>query len=146
MKIRHKLIPAAYILLFKENKVLLQRRMNTGYKDGEYGVPAGHVEEGETIKEALIREIREEIGINIDLNDIKFVYISNRMIVDNERIDFFFTTDKWENEIVNNEPEKCDELDWFDVDNLPDNTISYIRKAIEASLKNVFYQEFKNED
>jgi 8-oxo-dGTP diphosphatase len=44
LKQKHKNIPASYLMLMKDDKILLQRRCNTGYKYGEYGIPSGHVE------------------------------------------------------------------------------------------------------
>lgn len=48
-----------------------------------------------------------------------------------ERIDFFLTTENWQGEIINMERDKCDELKWFPLDDLPQNTIPYIRRAID---------------
>ncbi|MEZ4200012.1 MAG: hypothetical protein R3B69_00180 [Candidatus Paceibacterota bacterium] len=46
-------VGAAYLFLIQENKILLHRRCNTGFKDGEYGVPAGHLEGSETAREGV---------------------------------------------------------------------------------------------
>lgn len=46
---RFRIISGAYLILQKGEKVLLSRRYNTGYRDGEWGLPAGHLEENETI-------------------------------------------------------------------------------------------------
>ncbi len=59
------IIPAVYLILEKDNKILLLRRYNTGYNDGLYSLPSGHVEDGEFPIDALIREAQEEIGIII---------------------------------------------------------------------------------
>lgn len=63
MNERHSNIPAAYLTLFRDNKVLLLRRCNTGYEDGNYSMVAGHVDQGETFTQAIIRESNEEAGI-----------------------------------------------------------------------------------
>ena len=55
IKERHKIIPASYLVLIKNNKILLQIRFNTGYEDGKYSRVAGHVDKGETFTEAIIR-------------------------------------------------------------------------------------------
>jgi 8-oxo-dGTP diphosphatase len=78
MKLRNKAIPAVYLLLEKEGKILVACRANTGYLDGHYQVPAGHVEESELPTEALIREAKEEIGIDLKPNDLEFVHVSYR--------------------------------------------------------------------
>ena len=62
-KQRNKNIPASYIILFKDNKVLLQRRFNTGYEDGNYSIVAGHVDPGESFTKYIIRkEFYSELG------------------------------------------------------------------------------------
>ena len=138
-------IPAAYLILIKENKILLLRRFNTGYEDGNYSFIAGHVEKGESFIECIIRETKEEANIEITKKDLKTVHIMHRKSMDNnypDRIDTFILATKWKGEIKNNEPNKCDDLSWFDLDNLPKNTINYIKQAIENIKKNNFYSEF----
>ncbi len=49
MKERHAIVCAAHLLLRREGEVLLARRFNTGWEDGNYSVPAGHVDENEPI-------------------------------------------------------------------------------------------------
>ncbi|MEI9966787.1 MAG: NUDIX domain-containing protein [Candidatus Moraniibacteriota bacterium] len=71
-------IVASYLLLIREGKVLLAKRINTGYWDDYYGVPAGHGEEGESFSATLIREIEEEIGVRLDKENIKPVHIIHR--------------------------------------------------------------------
>jgi hypothetical protein len=60
----------------------------------------------------------------------------------NERIDIFFETSKWQGQITNLEPQKCDDLSWFDLNNLPENIIPYIRHVIEAITRGEIYSEF----
>lgn len=141
-KKRFKIIPAVYLILVKNNKILLMRRFNTGYQDGKYSLPAGHKEAGENPTEALTREVKEEIGIDIVPTPYHLVHIMARMQgVDSERIDLFFHVGKWKGSITNCEPEKCDHIEWFDIDNLPNETIPYIQEAIGYWKKGISYSE-----
>jgi len=138
-------LPASYLVLIKENKILLQRRFNTGYEDGKYSFVAGHVESGENFTQALIREIKEEAGIVLKKEDIKVVHVMSRdsgTSKNNERLDVFFVAKKWTGEIKNKEPDKCDDLSWFDLDDLPENIIPYIKEAIKNIKNNIFFSEF----
>ena len=121
---------AVHLFLVKDNKILLLRRFNTGYEDGNYSVVAGHTDGNEDLKTAMIREAKEEAGIKISPNNLKFSSVMHRKS-DDERIDFFFIAESWEGEVTNMEPQKCDDLSWFDIDNLPSNVIPYVERAIE---------------
>jgi len=133
----HKIICAAYLVLVDEEKVLLLRRANTGYEDGNYSVPAGHVEADESVAHALVREAFEEVGITIDPDDVFLKHVMHRRAgaTNDERMDFFFTCSRWSGAVENREPHKCDELAWVRIDELPINIIPYVRAGIEAALK-----------
>lgn len=143
MKERNKAIPASYLFLEKDGKFLLARRFNTGYQDGNYQLPAGHVEEGELPSEALVREMQEELGIDIAPEDIELVHVSYRPKHDptSDRVDFFFRAKKWEGEVRNMEPDKCDDLKWFVIGTFPENMAPANRAAIECIRKGIFYEE-----
>jgi 8-oxo-dGTP pyrophosphatase MutT (NUDIX family) len=133
MKKRHSVIPASYLILQKSNEVLLSKRFNTGYQDGQYSFVAGHVESNETFTQCIIRESYEEAGIKVKKEDLEVVHICQRdsgSNIDNERIDVFFLVKKWSGEIKNKEPHKCSELSWHNIDCLPENTIDYIKEVI----------------
>lgn len=135
MKERVKMYVAVHLFIVKENKILLLRRYNTGYEDGNYSVPAGHVDGNETFIEAAIREAREEAGIIIKKETILPIQVMHRKKSFEERIDYFLETFTWEGKIGNMEPHKCDKLEWFELEKLPNNTIPYIRYAIENYKK-----------
>lgn len=139
---RFPYVGSGYLLLIRDEKILLQRRCNTGFEDGNYGVPAGHLDGNETAREGTAREIREEIGITIKPSDLELAHLMHRKTPRDERFDLFWTTSAYEGEIVNKEPHKCDELAWFPVDALPENTIAYVRIAIENAVKGVPYSEY----
>ncbi len=138
---RFKLILSVYLFFIKDGKILLLRRANTGYEDGNYGVPSGHADGGEPAKEAACREGLEEANVKVDPKTIKPAHFMHRHQED-ERFDAFFAVEEWEGEPTNSEPEKCDDLSWFPLDNLPDNTIPYVRQAIERYQKGEPYSEF----
>ncbi len=148
MNPRNTSIPAAYLLLEKDGKILVARRANTGYEDGKYQVPAGHIEHGELPSQALIREAKEEIGIEVRPEDIEFVHVSYRPVHDNtdDRVDFFFRVRTWSGEVTNMEPRKCDDLKWVSPDQLPENMTLHIRRAIQAMAKGVFFEEIGVEE
>jgi len=122
---------AVHLFLKKDNQILLLRRFNTGYEDGNHSVIAGHIDGGEDVYTAMIREAKEEAGIGIALDDLKIVQVMHRKKADEERIDYFFECSDWSGDIVNGEPDKCDKLDWFSADDLPKNTIDYIYEAVQ---------------
>jgi len=135
------MIASGYLMLIRDGKILLSRRFQTGYEDGKYSLPAGHIEEGETLTAGTCREIREEIGITLKPSDLQLVHVMHRKQND-IRMDFFFTTDKKGLVPKNMEPHRSDDLSWFPLNKLPTNTIPYIRAAIENYRKNIFYSEF----
>lgn len=147
MKIRNKTTPAVYLFLEKDGQVLLGRRRNTGYLDGYYQVPAGHVEEGELPTEALIREAKEEVGIDLTNNDIELAHVSYRPKHDEtgDRVDFFFKAKKWSGEVTNVEPDKCDDLNWFPFIALPEKMPLHVRRGIHAILTGIFFEEINLE-
>ncbi len=132
---------AVHLFITQDDKILLLRRYNTGYEDGNYSVVAGHLNGGEQIIAAAIREAKEEVGIDIQEEDVEIVQMMHR-ISESERIDFFVTVDSWQGEITNKEPNKCDDLSWFPLDQLPENTIPYVRQAIRNYQANIPFSSF----
>ena len=129
------------MLFFREQEILLLRRYNTGYEDGNYSLVAGHLDAGETVTQAAIREANEEAGVRLLPDDLRVAHVMNRKSND-ERIDFFIEVQHWEGEITNREPEKCDHLAWFPLTALPDNMIPYVRAALERCQQGLNYSEF----
>jgi mutator protein MutT len=131
-----------HLFFFRENQILLLRRFNTGYADGQYSVPAGHLDGGETVREAAAREAEEETGVRIEADDISFSTVMHRMEGD-ERVDFFVHIHKWDGEPFNTEPDKCDDLRWVDINTLPANIIPYVKRALENHLNGIPFDEYK---
>ncbi|MCO4781932.1 MAG: NUDIX domain-containing protein [Candidatus Cloacimonetes bacterium] len=134
-------IPASYLILHQNEHILLLKRFNTGYEDGNYSLVAGHVEPKESFSQCIIREAFEEAGLTIQNKDLKVFHIMHRKTPTFERVETFFIATKYSGEIVNLEPHKCSDLSWFKVDQLPMNTIDYIQQAIQLGFKGVNYSE-----
>ncbi len=131
---------ASLLFLKEENKVLLMRR-KTGVFKGLYTFVSGKVDDGETFTDAIIREVKEEANIDLKKEDLKVFHIAQE--VGDNYIHTYFVADKWSGEIKNMEPHKCDDLDWFDLDNLPENTVYLVANMIKKANKGEFYSEFR---
>jgi 8-oxo-dGTP pyrophosphatase MutT (NUDIX family) len=138
---RAKFPVTVHLFFFREDKILLLRRFNTGYADGQYSLPAGHLDGGETVLAAAAREAHEEVGVWIAADDIRYSSVMHRLDGD-ERVDFFLHIQKWTGEPSNREPDKCDEIRWVPMAELPDNTIPYIRRALDNHRTGNQFDEF----
>lgn len=138
---RFKLIPEVHLVLFKEGKILLSQRQNTGYEDGNYSLVAGHLEGDETVTSAMSRETMEEANLDIPTNHLELAHIMHRKDKD-ERMSFFFTARVFQGKPTNMEPDKCSDLSWFTVNSMPSNTIPYVKSAIESIISGEIYSEF----
>ena len=138
---RHRFPVAVHLFFRLDDKVLLSRRYQTGWQDGQYSVPAGHVEAGETVTAAAIREAAEELSVVLTSADVAVVHVMHRRS-DDDRVDFFCYVRSWTGEIVNGEPDKCDDLRWCSVSALPENIIPYIRHALACWQAGLMYSEF----
>ena len=128
-----KLVVAAHTFLLRSGSVLLVRRCNTGFEDGSYGPVGGHLGSHESIKQTAIRECREEIGIEIDPADLRIIGVTHYNSPTGEGIDFFLSTRQWRGEPYPRA--ECDDLQWCLPNALPENTIPFVRRAIEHHLQ-----------
>jgi 8-oxo-dGTP pyrophosphatase MutT (NUDIX family) len=138
---RFKLLGAVHLFLLREGQVLLLRRFNTGYEDGKYSVPAGHLDGGEEVKAATIREAYEEAGVRIDPADLTVVGVMHRRS-DEERVDIYLNEIRSSGAISNAEPHKFEELAWLPLDQLTGNVIPYVRRALENVRRGVWFDSF----
>jgi len=144
MKERYKVISASYLLLRQDKELLMLRRSNTGYMDGRYSLPAGHLEKGEPADLALIREAEEEIGVSIKRPDLNLRHVLQYPDIneEDERLILFFETRRWKGEPTNLEPQKCDDLRWFDLDKLPKNITPEVQQALEQIAAGKYFSSY----
>ncbi|MGY1871472.1 NUDIX hydrolase [Nocardia gipuzkoensis] len=127
---RHKVTGDVHLVLRRGDTVLYGQRCNTGFEDGSWHLPAGHLEAGESVVTALIREAAEEIGVTIKPEDVQFSHFMHNSS-SGGRMAIFFTVTEWQGEPENREPDKCSALDWFALDTPPDRVIDYCRAAMK---------------
>jgi len=131
---KRTLLPiVAHTFLLRSDSVLLARRCNTGFEDGNYGPVGGHLEGGESVRQAAIRECREEIGVEIRPADLEIIGVAHYDSPEGEGIDFFLSAMRWTGEPCPRR--ECDDLRWCSLDALPENTIPFVRRAIAHHLQ-----------
>ena len=143
---RFKLKVGVFLVLFQDNEVLLLRRFNTGIADGRYVLPMGGLEEGETVRDAVIREAKEEINLTISPIGLRIVHMMHRLhhLQNGDsfpQIDIFFLPHSYEGAIENREPHKCDEVQFYSLDALPIETEKFIVQALQCIQNGELYSE-----
>lgn len=136
---REQFLSAVYLIIKnEEGKILFQRRQGTKLWPGFLGLPAGHIDNGENAYEAAIREAREELDITFTTNDIVDTFVVNRQ---NKSLqpyyDIYFELKSYQGKIKINESEKCSELTWCDINNLPNDIIDFERYALLNNQKGI---------
>lgn len=136
------LTPIAYILLERQDGKILLARRGRGKLTGRWGLPAGHIEDGETAVHTAVREAREELGITIEESDLIPVHTLHLKDPDGQRAGFIVRARKWRGKPKNMEPEKCVEIMWIDRKKLPKNTGGHIILALSNMRKGVRVTEY----
>lgn len=144
MKDRYQSKVAVFLVLTRNingyTEILLQERQNTGYMDGKYDMAcSGHVEKGESMSMALVREAEEEIDVEIDEKDLELVSIIHPYQED--YINAFFVAKKYKGIPKIMEKEKCSSLEWFNMKELPENTIDRVRNVIKNMENGIIYDD-----
>lgn len=129
---RVKFPVAVHVFMLRDGDILLLQRANTGFEDGNFGLPSGHVEPGESVTQTAIRECREEIGVEIAATDLRAIGVTHYTSPTGAGVDFFFVTTRWQG--VPTACAECSSVQWYPQDSLPDTTIPFIRRAIEQQL------------
>ena len=121
----------------KNQEILLMLRKNTGYNDGMYELPGGHVDAGEDLINAMIREAEEELKIKLKYEDLKIEHLLHHYKGD--RLKFIISTDKFEGIPQIGEPDKCEKIEWFDINRLPENIDKRANKVLQEIQNGIFY-------
>lgn len=120
-----------HVVCEQEGRILLLRRAGTGFFDGLYSLPGGHVEPGESVLQAAGRELEEEVGLKVQAADLVWLGVVHRLS-DTNRIDFFVRALCWQGQPRVLEPAKCDQIGWFARTELPVELVPYVRAALDS--------------
>ena len=130
-----------HVILRRAGRVLLLRRTGDVYATGQLCLPSGHLEHGESICQAAVREAFEETGIMLGpatLRHVLSIHQRNRGTSDT-RVGFAFAPSAWAGEPVNAEPHKHSELIWADPAALPADTAEYTAAVITAAERGLTF-------
>jgi len=136
---REKFLASIYLIIKDDSgRILFQRRRGTKLWSGFLGLPAGHVDIGENVYDAAIREAKEELDITFDTKNIVNTFVVNRR---NKHLspyfDVYFEIGSYTGDIKINEPLKCSELCYFSINELPLDVISFEKEALIDNLNGI---------
>lgn len=134
---------AAYAIIVNDEKILLQKRK--GSLSGYWDMAAcGHIEEAESMKEALVRELYEEIGLDVSIENLNFVTMIHSYYDDYKYSYYngYFLVEAYKGQPTIKELAEIEELSWFSFDNLPEKIYPDRLLAIECYKNNIPYSEF----
>lgn len=133
-------------VIIKTDRVLVVRRANPPLQ-GQWSIPGGLVDTGETTKEAVIREIREETTLNIE--PVELVEVFERILRDSDsRVQYHFVVIDYLCRLVSGEPHAgtdVSEVRWARFEELnglgiTPETTSVIRKGLHAARKSTAFR------
>ncbi len=131
------------IIIRQQDSVLLAKRANTGFKDGYFALPGGKHDGHETLTQGVIREAQEELGIVCTPEDVQFRCLIHAKLDDPlmELMYVVFEIMHFDGRMINNEPHKCSEIQFFPVDQLPEKMTEVSRRCIENTIAGIGFDE-----
>jgi 8-oxo-dGTP diphosphatase len=135
---------AVLAVIEDQGQYLLLRRFKTGWRDGFYTCVGGHLEGKESLREAMARELKEEVGIEVSLEDLEFVHLLHisANVADDEFLYNIFRVKKYSGVPSICEPDKSDALEWFPIEKLPENIVPLIGHCLQKVQQGEYYSEY----
>ncbi|WP_371018658.1 NUDIX hydrolase [Pseudalkalibacillus sp. JSM 102089] len=137
-----KRVDVAYVLLLDEKSEKILMVKNTGVNASYYTLPGGAVEHGETMQDAAIREVKEETGLDVEVNGVFSVMEGFFEERDHHAVFFTFQGTIVGGEINISFPDEIEEITWMELElaekflHLPEglkgllnNTVPYILRG-----------------
>jgi 8-oxo-dGTP diphosphatase len=142
MSKRHPLHAAVFVVLERDKTIFLLRRANTGWADGMWTLPSGHIDQGQTAVQAAIIEAKEEAGITVKPEHMEFIHAH---YVFDAYANYYFKATQWEGEPACGEPHLCSEVMWCKRTELPEDTIVHVTKMLESVDQGIAFSDIPND-
>ena len=129
------------LILKKKNKILILQKSKI--EGSKFSMVGGRVKRNESATKALVRETKEETGIDIEAKKLQLVHIAHRLKKGQQSVlTLFFETDKWEGKIKNLEPKLHKGFAWVTLEEIPKTMTEYMKKALICYQDGITYSEF----
>ena len=116
-------------LVHRDGEVLLQNRVKQDWQG--YTLPGGHVEPGESIVDACVREMKEETGLGI--SDVRLCGVKQFPIEGGRYIVFLFQSESYSGQLRSSEE---GHMEWVSLDRLDQyNTVSDLKELLDVMLR-----------
>lgn len=131
-----------HTLVMRDGRLLLLRRAGTGYRDGWYVLPGGHLRAGEGVLDCAARELVEETGLSAAPERLRPAAVLPYRSDGEHGIDFIVRCESVTGVARIAEPDRCDDLGWWPADALPERTAPYIPLALAMLERGEWFAEF----
>jgi ADP-ribose pyrophosphatase YjhB (NUDIX family) len=123
-------VPTAFLVLWRDDRVLLLRCGGAG-RARRYGLIGVELDGSEPATAGLARSALDEVGIVVVPEDLTLVHVLHRRD-DIQRVDLFFASRVWAGEPSIRAPDRCDDLRWAGVAELPTDTADHVRAGLDG--------------
>ncbi|MGH7342851.1 MAG: NUDIX domain-containing protein, partial [Candidatus Rokuibacteriota bacterium] len=124
-------VSTALLVLSRGAHVLLLRCWDPRRRHRTYGLIGAELDGSEPAIPCLARCALDEVGIVVVPDDVTLVHVLHRR-ADVQRVDLFFASRVWAGEPSIRAPERCDDLRWADIGQLPSDTAGHIRAGLDG--------------
>lgn len=125
-------ICSSIVLQRADRSVLLARRSGVPYGDGLWGLPGGHAGRRESWADAAARELLEEVGVTVAVDDLSPLGVQRYADGETHGVDAYFRATNWLGEP--SAVSECSEVAWFDVRDLPDDALPWLARSLDVHL------------
>ncbi len=139
---RHPTHSAVFILIEKDDQYFFLRRKDTGWNDGMLTIPSGHIDKGQTARQAAIVEAKEEAGIDIEEEDLEFIFCH---YIYDTYTNFYFKAKKWTGEPMLGEPHLCSEVLWIPKNELPNDVARHVLEMFAGVDQGEYFADSDND-